>query len=110
MQDYFGFSCPYARNEKYTRFRRHSVPIQQIFRYDRNVMTYKIVNRLCPESLWANTNRDLFTRPTIRGNVKISRSLHIGLNLQKGFLYAALKTWNDTPAEIRRLPTLDRFK
>ena len=29
---------------------------------------------------------------------------------KRGFHYAALKTWNDTPAEIRKLPTLDRFK
>ena len=29
MQDYFGFSRPYARNEKQMCFRRHSVPIQR---------------------------------------------------------------------------------
>ena len=29
---------------------------------------------------------------------------------KKGFLYAALASWNDTPAEIRELPTLDHFK
>ena len=29
---------------------------------------------------------------------------------KKGFHYAALTLWNDTPAEIRELPTLDRFK
>ena len=27
-----------------------------------------------------------------------------------GFHFAALKLWNDTPAKIRELPTLDRFK
>ena len=26
--------------------------VQNLFRYDRNVMTYKIMNRLLPESLW----------------------------------------------------------
>ena len=26
--------------------------VENLFRYDRNVMTYKIMNRLCPESLW----------------------------------------------------------
>ena len=26
--------------------------VEHLFRYDRNVMAYKIMNRLCPESLW----------------------------------------------------------
>ena len=29
---------------------------------------------------------------------------------KKSFPYATLKDWNDTPAKIRELPTLDRFK
>ena len=29
---------------------------------------------------------------------------------KKDFHYAAFTLWNDTPAEIRELPTLDRFK
>ena len=74
-------------------------------------MTYKIMNRLCPESL-----RDKFQ----------SRSFHSTYNMRhwkylqipryrtefakKGFHYAAVTLWNDTPAEIRELPALDRFK
>ena len=47
--------------------------VKNLFRYDRNVMTYKILNS-APKAYGINTNRDLFTRPTIRGNVKIFRS------------------------------------
>ena len=59
--------------------------VKNHFRYDRNLMTYKVMNRLCPESLWdkINYNRDLFTQLTIRDTFKISRSLNTGLNLLK---------------------------
>ena len=53
--------------------------VESLFRYGRNVMACKNVNRLLPESLWMNTNQDIFTR----GTGKISRSLDIGLNLPK---------------------------
>ena len=42
--------------------------------------------------------------------MKISRYLDIKLDLQKGFHDAGLKSCNDTPSEICKLPTLDRFK
>ena len=83
---------------------------ENIFPYDRNAMTYKIVNRLTLKAYAINTNRNLITRHTIRDNVKISRSLDIGRNCKKGFHYATLKSWNDTIVEFHKLQTLDRFK
>ena len=71
-------------------------------------------------------------RPALNFQVKFGKVLYFSLQLQltyntrhskdlqipryrtefakKGFHYAALKIWNDTPAEIRELPTLYRFK
>ena len=46
----------------------------------------------------------------IHGIVEIYRYRDIGLNLQKGFHYSALKAWNDLPAELRELPTQNSFK
>ena len=31
--------------------------VKQLIMYDRSVMTYKIMNRLCPENLWNNFQR-----------------------------------------------------
>ena len=58
------------------------------------------------------TNRDRFTQPKVQGTANVSRSLGIRKNefTVKGFHYAAFKSWNDTPAEIRQLLTLDRLK
>ena len=85
--------------------------VENLFRYDRNVMTYKIMNRLCPESLW-----DKFQPRSFHStyNTRHCRDLQIPRYrtefAKKGFHYAALTLWNDTPAEIRDLPSLDRFK
>ena len=91
--------------------RRPWVEGRKSFRYDRNVMTYKIMNRLCPESLW-----DKFQPRSFHStyNTRHCKDLQIPRYrtefAKKGFHYAALTLWNDTPAEIRELPTLDRFK
>ena len=34
--------------------------VENLFRYDRNVMTYKVMNRLCPKSLWGKYQRRSF--------------------------------------------------
>ena len=85
--------------------------VENLFRYDRNVMTYKIMNRLCPENLWDKYQPRSFHSTY---NTRHCRDLQIPRYktefAKKGFHYAALKLWNDTPAEIRELPTLDRFK
>ena len=85
--------------------------VVNLFRYDRNVMTYKIVNRLCPESLWDKYQQRSFHSTY---NTRHCKDLQIPRYrtefAKKGFHYAALTSWNDTPAEIRQLPTLDRFK
>ena len=85
--------------------------VENLFRYDGSVMTYKIVNRLCPESLW-NKYHPRSSHSTY--NTRHCKDLQIPKYrtefAKKGFNFAALKLWNDTLAKIRELPALDRFK
>ena len=80
-------------------------------RFDRSVMVYKIVNKLCPESLWNMFQQ----RCSISNyNTRNDRNLHIPkLNLEftkKGFRYSGIKAWNDIPINIRELSSLRLLK
>ena len=85
--------------------------VEQLIKFDRSVMTYKIINRQCSESLW-----DKYHQRTQLSNhiTRNCRDLQIPRNnleyVKKGFHYSALKAWNDIPIGIRELPTLRRFK
>ena len=64
-------------------------------------MTYKIINKLSPESLW-----DKFELRTVHSKFE-TRNCHDlqipKLNTERaknGFKYLALKLWNDIPADI----------
>ena len=85
--------------------------VENIIRYDRNVMAYKIVNRLCPENLF---DKYLPRSSVSSYNTRNSKDLQIPRCrtefFKKSFHYASLKVWNDTPSTIRELPTLNRFK
>ena len=80
--------------------------VENLFCYDRNVLTHKIMNRLYPESLW-----DKFQPRSFHStyNTRHCKDLQIPRYrtefVKKGFHYAAVTLWNDTPAEIRDLPT-----
>ena len=84
--------------------------VEQLIQSDRSVMTYKIVNRHCPESLW-----DKYHHRTQHSSYRTRNcgDLQIPKNnieyIKKGFHYSALKTWNNIPINIRELPTLNRF-
>ena len=85
--------------------------VEQLTKFDRSVMTYKIISRQCPESLW-----DKYHHRTQHSNYRTRncRDLQIPRNnleyVKKGFHYSALKAWNDIPINIRELPTLNRVK
>ena len=85
--------------------------VENIIRHDRNVMTYKIVNRLCPENLFDKyLPRSYFSLYKTRN----SKDLQIPRSSTEFFKtsshYASLKVWNKTSLTIRELPTLNRFK
>ena len=70
-------------------------------------MTYKIINKSCPENLFDKYLPRSFFFRTIRD---ILRSQDAGQNLSKSFNCASLKVRNDRSSTIRELPTLNRFK
>ena len=85
--------------------------VEQLTKFDRSVMTYKIISRQCPESLWHK-----YDHRTQHSNYRTRncRDLQIPRNnleyVKKGFHYSALKAWNEIPIDIRELPTLSKFK
>lgn len=85
--------------------------VENIIRFDRSVMTYKIMNKLSPESLW-----DKFQQRSSQSNyaTRYCRDLQIPrLNTEyakKSYYYSAMKVWNNIPVDIRELPTISRFK
>ena len=84
---------------------------EQLVMFDRAVMAYKIMNRLCPENLW---NKFQQRSHYSSYNTRFCRDLQIPRYdleyAKKGFSYSALKVWNEIPIEIRELPTLGQFK
>ena len=81
------------------------------FKYDKAVMTYKILNNLCPGSLHGK-----FTmKPQI--SAYETRNCH-GISIPKqnlefskrGFKYFAAKFWNEIPLQIRDSSTIFTYK
>ena len=74
-------------------------------------MTYKIMNKLCPENFF---NKFLPRSSVSKYNTRCCRDLQIPRYRtefpKKGFHYSALKAWNDLPAKLRELPTQNSFK
>ena len=85
--------------------------VENIIRYDRKIMTYKIMNKLCPEKFF---NKFLPRSSVSKYNTRHCRDLKIPRYrtefAKKGFHCSALKAWNDLPATLRELPTQNSFK
>ena len=85
--------------------------VEQIIYLDRSIMTHKIVNKQCPESLW---NKYRQRNEISKYNTRNNRNLDIPkLKLEctkKGFHFSGLKTWNEIPVDIRETSSLNQFK
>ena len=85
--------------------------VEQLIKFVRSALTYKIMNRMCPESLW-----DKFPQISLHSNYNTRNCKDIQIpryNLEyvkKGFHYSALTAWNSIPISIRELPTFPQFK
>ena len=85
--------------------------VKQLINFDRLAMTYKIMNKTCPESLW-----DKCLLISLHSNYRTRNCKDIQIpryNLEyvkKGFHYSALTVWNSIPISIRVLATLPQFK
>ena len=85
--------------------------VDNIIRFHRSVMTYKIRNKLSPESLC-----DKFQQRSSQSNyaTRICKDLQIPrLNTEhakKSDRYSAIKVRKEIPVAVRVLPTISRFK
>ena len=85
--------------------------VENIIRYDRSVMAYKIISKLSPENLWGK-----FQQRSSQCNyaTRYCKDLQIPrLNTEhakKSYQYSTVAIWNTIPTDIRELPTIGRFK
>ena len=85
--------------------------ISQLITFDRAVMTYKIINQLCPEGL-----KDKFTERSVisKYDTRNTRDLHVQkLKLEytkRSFLYTGPIAWNNILQFIRDIDSIVRFK
>ena len=74
-------------------------------------MTYKIMNKLCPEKFF---NEFLPRSSVLKCNTWHCRDLQLPRFrtelAKKGFHYSDLKAWDDLPAKLRELPTQNSFR
>ena len=81
--------------------------VENFIRFDRSVLVYKLLDKLCPESLW---HMFQFRSSFSNYNTGHDKDLHIPkvkLEFSKGgFQYAGIRAWNDIPNNIRELSSL----
>ena len=91
-------------------YNRNVLDVRELMLFDRAVMTFKIVNMLCPEG----SQNKFIERPALSNyKTRNMKNLHVQkLKLEdtKSFLYTAPNTWNSIPQAIRNAETIARFK
>ena len=85
--------------------------VNQQMTFDRAVMTLKIVNQLCPESL---QNKFIERSALSKYKTRNMKDLHVQKpkleHTKKSFLYTGPKAWNSIPRLIRDTESVARFK
>ena len=85
--------------------------VENIICFHRNIMTYKIMHKLCPNSfLEKYTPRSSFSSYNTRNSQNLQIPKHRTERYIKSFHYSALSEWNNTPKDLRELPTINAFK
>ena len=85
--------------------------VENIICFDSNIMTYKIIHQLCPNSfLEKYTPRSSFSSYNTRNSQNLQIPKHRTERYKKSFHYSALKEWNNKPKDIRELPKINTFK
>ena len=85
--------------------------ISQLIMFDRAVMTYEIVNQLCPEGL---QNKFIERSVISKYNARNRRDLLVQNPkleyTKRGFLYTGPVAWNNIPQSLRDTDSIVRFK
>ena len=85
--------------------------VENIIRFDRSVMVYKISNKLSPENLWGKCQQrssqcNYATRYCKDLQIPRPNTEHA----KKSYQYSTVAIWNTIPTDIRELPTIGCFK
>ena len=85
--------------------------VQNLIKFDRAVMIYKIINGLCPDNLRGRlVTRSQISSYQTRNQLDIDtprQNLEFSKN---SFFYSGAKTWSEIPLEIRTSSTITIFK
>ena len=87
------------------------LPVKERIRFDRLVMTHKILHGNCPDNL-----QNKFTRRSQISNysTRNSQNLHLPKPrlefTKKSFQFTGASAWNEIPQQHRDLPSLNCFK
>ena len=74
-------------------------------------MTYKIIQKLCPNSFLEKYEpRSSSSSCNTRNSQNFQIPKHRTERYKKGFHYSAPKEWNNTLRDIREFPTINTFK
>ena len=85
--------------------------VESIICFDRNVMAYKIIHKLCPNSFLEKYKpKSNFSSYNTRNSQNLQIPKRRTEHYKKSFHYSALKEWNNTLRDIRELPTINTFK
>ena len=85
--------------------------VESIICFDRNIMTHKIIQKLCPESfLEKDKPRSSFSAYNTRSTLSLQIPKHRTEHYKKSFHCSVLKDWNNTPINKRELPTINTLK
>ena len=85
--------------------------VENIIRFGRSVMAYKMINKLSPENFGGKFQQRYSQR---KYAARYCKDLQIArLNTEhakKSYQYSTVAIWNTIPTDIRELPTIGRFK
>ena len=74
-------------------------------------MTYKILKKLSPETLWDKFElRSVHSKYETRNCHDLQTPRLNTDHAKNGFKHSAIKLWNDTPVDIREAATLKCFR
>ena len=85
--------------------------VENIICFDRSVMAYKIIHKLCLESFLEKYKpRSRFSAYYTTNSQNLQIPKRRTENYKKSSYYSTLKDWNNTHINLFELPTINTFK
>ena len=85
--------------------------IENVIRFDRSVMAYRIINKLSPENLWGEIQQRSSQSNYATRHCKDLQIPRLNTeHTKKSYQYSTVKIWNTILTVVRELPTINHFK